>query len=90
MKKLEFDTYATTYDMMNAVLTHRCADEDPKIVDDSYSDPKLMRYEVGVKCVHCSESFRIAIRRLRTTYRDPRIKELSDKYPYMDLLKMKK
>lgn len=90
MKKVEFDTYTTAYDMMDAALNHRCSEQEPSLVADDYKDIRLMRLEVGVKCQHCNESFRIAIRRLRNTIHDPRLKMLSGKYPYMDLLKIMK
>jgi hypothetical protein len=90
MNKVEFGTYPTAYDMMDAALNHRCCDKEPSLIADDYKDTRLMRLEIGVKCQHCGESFRIAVRRLRTTMHDPRLKNLSRKYPYMDLLKIMK
>jgi len=70
IQKVEFDTYATFDDLMYAVKNHHCSDEEPIFINDDYKDIKLMRLELGFKCTHCSESFRIAVRRLRTAFCD--------------------
>jgi hypothetical protein len=90
MNKVEFDTYATAYDMMDAALNHSCSDQEPSLIADNYKDMRLMRLEIGVKCQHCDESFRIAVRRLRNTMHDSRLKALSKRHTYMDLLKIMK
>ena len=85
-----FGAYLTAYDMMDSALNHRCSDKEPSLISDDYKDLRLMRFEIGVKCQHCDESFRVAVRRLRNTIHDPRLKKLSRKYPYMELLKIMK
>jgi len=80
VKKFEkdtFGTYLTVYDLFSATLCHDQKNPDCKgnIKQDDYRDDKLARYEIGWKCTKCGESWRIAVRRLRNTMNDPRLKE---------------
>lgn len=92
--KDEFGNYLTVYDLLKSMFAHIYGKPDckgAKIDDDSFRDDKLMRHEIGWKCSKCGESWKIHIRRLRTTISDTRIKEFGG-YTYMasmsDLIKV--
>ena len=74
------NTYLTVYEMLVQALNHECSGSKKFSPDNTKDD-------VGIKCLECEDSFKISVRRLRNTMKDPRLAELVQEYKYMDLLK---
>ena len=77
-KKDKFGAYLSYYGVLRAMDRHFKAHKKckPVIFPNDFSDPSMLRFEIGWKCGSCGRSWRIAVRRLRATIHDKRIDRL--------------